>query len=509
MIGRKGLAVNTALLTASSLVMRFVGMLWQLWLVQRIGETGIGLFQLILSVSSLAATFALSGIRFTATRLCSEELGAGRVEGLRPAMRNCFAYAGFFGVAAAVILCLLSEPIGFLWLMDARTVVPLRLLAVGLPFMALSSVGYGYFTATGRVWKAVCIQVGRELITIVITLLLLLNYRRGDLEQACRCITAGATFADALAFAVLFAVYLFDLRHYRTTHAAASETEMTGRMLCIALPLAFASYARSGLSTLQHLLVPKGLRMSGLSAAAALAGYGVIQGMALPVVLFPSCLMLALAELIVPQLTAAQVCGATDEIRSVTSSLLRRCFAFSLGVAVVFASLGDAVGMALYGSEEAGQYIRLFALIAPVMYLDMMTDGCLKGLGEMMFCMAVNIADAAVSALLVWLLLPRRGLSAYIFMICFTELFNFLFSLLRLRKVSGWRMEWSSAAYMLFSALTAGAGARALYKAISAGNSIPALIACSVFAMFIYLALLNARREILRPAGAGGTRAYP
>ena len=143
-------------------------------------------------------------------------------------------------------------------------------------------------------------------------------------------------------------------------------------MLNIALPLAGAAYARSGLSTLQHLLVPIGLRSSGLTARDALAGYGIIQGMALPVVLFPSCVMLAVAELIVPKLTRSQVAGADEDIRVVTVDLLQKSMIFSVGAAALLLALGDSLGIALYNSAEAGLYIQIFALIVPVMMTSSM-----------------------------------------------------------------------------------------------------------------------------------------
>ena len=204
-------------------------------------------------------------------------------------------------------------------------------------------------------------------------------------------------------------IYIADkLSHgIRRAGCTISLSTMTNRMLSIALPLAAAAYARSGLSTLQHLLVPRGLRASGLASAAALAGYGIIQGMALPAVLFPSCVMLAVAELIVPKLTEQQVQGKKLRIRSVTENILEKGLMFSALTAALFFALGRPLGLALYDSLDAGKYIQLFALIVPIMYLDMLADGCLKGLGEMMFCMYVNIADAGLSALLVWLLLPH------------------------------------------------------------------------------------------------------
>jgi stage V sporulation protein B len=120
--------------------MRCIGMAWQVWLVSRIGPAGIGLFTLVLSVGSMAATFAISGIRFTSTRLISEELGAGNAGGASAAVRRCSAYGLFFGLAGTAILYLTAERIGFLWIGDARTVLSLKIYAFSLPFISLGAV---------------------------------------------------------------------------------------------------------------------------------------------------------------------------------------------------------------------------------------------------------------------------------------------------------------------------------------------------------------------------------
>ncbi len=484
----KKLALNTALLTASGLALRFVGMVWQVWLVGRIGDAGIGLFQLVMSVGTLAATVAVSGSRYTTTRLVSEELGLRQPKGAAQAMTVCLLYGLFFGLAAGTILLFLAEPVGFLWLGDARTVQPLMLLALEMPLTGLDSVMHGYFTAVGRVWKSVLIAIGQQVVTIAVTALFLTGMPAGNLEYACLAITAGRLLGAGAEAAVMGIVCFFDRRRHGIIRKVrqTSLPGMTNRALTIALPLAFASYARSGLSTLQHLLVPVGLRASGLGAEAALAGYGVIQGMALPVVLFPSCVMLAVAELIVPKLTEQQVRQENADIRDTAERILRYGFLFSALCAALFLALGDSLGTALYRSADAGRYIRLFALIVPVMYLDMLTDGCLRGLGEMMFCMYVNIADAGLSALMVWLLLPRRGLAAYIATICFTEIFNFVLSILRLRRVSGLRIRWRFLLGTFARSSLAGGAAWLTGHAISAGNGVPALIMSFIVGIGLY-----------------------
>lgn len=432
---KQKLIVNTALLTGSSVVMRCIALAFQVWLVGRIGSAGIGLYQLVMSVSVLFATFAISGIRFATTRLVSEEMGLERGAGVTGAMRRCVCYALFFGIAAGVIVYFLAEPVGFLWVGDARTVLSLRLTALSLPCIALSSVFSGYFTASGRVWKSAAVHLTEQIVCIVCVVLFLSLTPHGDLERNCAAVTAGGVAADAVSLLLIGAVYWTDRRRYR--QSGDTVPHLTRRMLGVALPLAVSAYARTSLSTLEHLLVPRGLKSAGFSADRALSGYGVIQGMALPIVTFPSCLLYSLAELLVPELTAAQVAGQTEEIRRMVKSLLYKCLLFAAATATLLLIFAGDLGALIYHSEEAGAYIRLLAPLVPVMYLDTVADGCLRGLGQHTRCMCINVLDSALGVLLVWLLLPKYALSGYLFVLYFNEFINFILSFRLLCRTTG------------------------------------------------------------------------
>ena len=432
MILRKKLIYNTALLTGSSLLMNCIGMAFQIWLVGRIGTTGIGLYQLVCAVTSLCATVAISGIRFACTRLVSEELGLENSAGIRGAMRRCTAYGLFFGLASAAILWLLAEPIGFLWVGDARTVLSLQISAFSMPCIALCSAFSGYFTAVGRVWKPTLVHLAEQLAGIALVALFLEMSPEGDIEKSCAAVTSGRLAADVLSLLLMAVVYAADRRSYYSGDEGGLR--LTGRMLKIALPLAVSAYARSALSTLQHLLVPRGLKAAGYSSDGALSGYGVIQGMVLPAILFPSCIMAAIAELIIPELTEAQVRQDEEGIKQTVASLFRMSLLFSSAVALFLFLFADMLGYVIYNSGEAGYYIRLLSPLVPIMYTDMTVDGCLKGLGQQVWSMGINILDALMGLLLVWWLLPRYALNAYIGIIYFGEVFNFILSVFRLRQ---------------------------------------------------------------------------
>lgn len=429
---KKRLLVNTVLLTGANILMRCIAMAFQAWLVGRIGSAGIGLFQLVMSVEMLCMTFAISGVRFAVTRLVSEEIGLGREGGVSAAMTRCMSYSLIFGVAAMIVLHFGAEYIGFLWIGDARTVMSLRILSFGLPFISLSSALSGYFTACGRVWKPALVHLVEQISYIVLVAIFLNGAPNGDIERSCAAVTAGMTASDMLSFLLMLFAYITDRR--RHGKKGESAPRLTPRMLSVALPLAVSAYARSALSTLEHLLVPRGFKKSGMSADSALSGYGVIHGMVMPIMSFPACILIALSELIVPELTDAQMKRDDAGISRIVKKLLSRTLLFSLVSAAALFVFSDKLALVIYSSEQAGKYIRYLAPLIPFMYTDMVVDGCLKGLGLQVWSMGINILDAGIGVLLVWTLLPIGALPAYICIIYFNELLNFALSVSRLRR---------------------------------------------------------------------------
>ena len=111
------------------------------------------------------------------------------------------------------------------------------------------------------------------------------------------------------------------------------------------------------------------------------------------------------------------------------------CGTGSLAVALAIFIFADRLGIAVYSSPEAGHFLRLLAPLIPIMYTDMLCDGCLKGLGQQMWNMGINVLDALLGVLLVWRVLPTYALTGYICIIYFNECLNFALSMLRLRRV--------------------------------------------------------------------------
>ncbi|MBR5120132.1 MAG: polysaccharide biosynthesis C-terminal domain-containing protein [Clostridia bacterium] len=426
---------NAMLLTVASLFMRTVGVTFQVVVSGRVGAEAMGLFSILSGVYGFALTLATSGIHLGVTRMTVEAMESGNRARVGGILRRATAYALFFGTLSSVLLFSLAKPIGLYWLKDARTISSLRLLAITLPLIALSSAWGGYFSAMRRPWKNATVQVFEQAIKIGVTLYLLAFHFAKDVESACRILVLGGAAAEVFSFLLEWLLYQIDTRN----HLGKAFLHHSGdgkRLLSITLPIAATTYIRSGLLTLQHILIPEGLRQSGASHAAALVAYGTIQSMALPVILYPAALMYSFSGLLVPELAEAEVHDRRRHIHYMISRVWSLSLLFSLGVAGVLICFSGEIGAALYPNSDAGYYIHILAPLIPIMYLDTATDAMMKGLGEQLHSMKINIADAAISLLLVLLLVPRFGIFGYIITIYISELFNTVCSITHLLMIS-------------------------------------------------------------------------
>ncbi len=430
----KRLLVNTILLTMSSLALRSIGLAFQVFLSRKIGAIGIGLYQLVMSVDMFAATIAISGIRFTATRLVSEELGRGKSGNVPQVIRRCLVYAATFGCLASSMMFISAEALASKVVGDARMELSIRILSISLPFLSSGAVLGGYFTGVCRIGKSAVASISEQVCRVVVSVILISKVDTGNLEMMCAAVAMGSAAGEIFSFFAALVLYISDKHRYGISRG--NSRGLTGRILGTAIPLAASAYTRTALSTVHNLMIPSGLRRSGASAQAALTDYGTIHGMVFPVITFPSVIFSSLSELIVPEITEEQVKGRNDRISASVNLLLKICLMFSLGVMGGLLCFSRELGLVLYDSGQVGDYIRLLSFLMPIMYMDTVTDGMLRGLGQQMYAMRVNIIDSIASTALIYFLLPPFAIYGYIFILYASEIFNFSLSMRRLHRIA-------------------------------------------------------------------------
>ncbi len=428
---------NAMLLTVAALLMRTVGVAFQVRVSNLAGAETMGLYSLMSGVYGFALTLGTSGIHLGVTRVVAETVSRGGRDRVGAVMKKAALYAGVCGTLAALLLLCFAEPIGIVWLRDARTVASLRLFAISLPPISLSSVFGGYFTAVKRPYCNAVTQVLEQGARIFFTMHLFATVGEKSAERMLCSLVFGGVLSEVLSFAAELLLFLIDrYRHFPKKPSSKGRGE--GRQLLqITLPMAFTAYLRSGLITLQHILIPEGLRKNGRSHAHALMAYGSIHSMALPIILYPSALISSFSGLLIPTLAECRVTDSKKRICYMISRVWSLSMLFSVAVAGILICFSSEFADLLYPNTETGKYIRILAPLIPIMYLDTATDAMLKGLGEQLYSMKINILDALISVILVWILVPIYGIKGYLITVYFSECFNTVCSISRLLGVSG------------------------------------------------------------------------
>ena len=438
---KKRFILNAAIISSTSVLMNVVGVSFNIYISNKVGAAGVGLFQLIMSVYGFSVTLASSGINLAATRLITDELALNEKNAASYIMKRCLIYATFFGLLSFLLLFTFSGYISSTWLGDKRTEMSLKALSISMLPIALSSAMSGYFMATRRVYKSASAQILEQIIKIAISVISLDFFIEKGIEYACLCMVLCGSIAEISSFCYLYLLYRIDKRRYENKQKRQNGWTSIFK---IATPVALSTYLRSALVTVEHLLIPKGLKKSGLSNESALQSYGKIHGMALPLLLFPSAVLKSLSGLLVPELSECAVLGRKRQINHIVSKMIKNALLFAVCISGIFYSFADEIGNITYNSNEIGLYIRLLAPLSVIIYVDGIVDGMLKGLNQQLNSMWYNIIDSLVSILSIIILLPKYGASGYIAVIYISELLNGFLSINRLIKITDFKVKFFS-----------------------------------------------------------------
>lgn len=484
---------NGILLTITALVMRTIGMFFNIYISNKIGTEAIGVYQLLMSVYMLAITIANSGINLATTRIVSEQEAFGMDSGIKKAMKKCLTYSLFMGCLACLLLFSFSSFIANYYLHSKISPIPLRILALSLPFLSLSSCMNGYFSALRKVKKTVFAQVLEQFFKISFISFLLNYFLPSGLEYACISLVLGGAISEFLSF--LFLAFLFLRDKNKLTSGSFKDTNYTKQILKISLPISFTSYIRSGLSTFKQLLIPLQLEKSGISCELALSQYGIINGMVMPLIMFPCSFISSFSSLLIPEFSYMNAKKENQKMNFVISRILKFCFLFSFLIMGLFWCFSKELNNIIYPNVDVSFYIKLLCPLIVLMYIDNIVDSILKGLDKQVSVMGINIIDLISCIFLIYFLLPTQGIKGYIIVLFVSEIINGLLSFIHLIKYTNLRIDFENWLIKPFFSIVF---LNIIFSYFSTANNIIEFIFYIFVFAIVYFLLLVLLRSIVK-----------
>lgn len=255
--------------------MKFAALVFNVYISNQIGSEAVGVFSLVMSVYLFFITVATSGLNIAVTVIVSEKFAVNKDKIAIKAIRTCIFFSLLLGIIAGGLIILFSNFITNKCLHNMVSSKPLFYIAIGLPFIAMSSCINSYFTSVRKAYKNAITQVFEFIIKMVATVILLkINILKG-VEYICIALILADVISEICSFTLIFILYIIDIKLRKLSDVRSFGQRIN--ILKIAFPVAITSYIRSGLSTLKQLIIPTQLEKSGLSCNNALSKYGIIN----------------------------------------------------------------------------------------------------------------------------------------------------------------------------------------------------------------------------------------
>ena len=429
---KKRFLKNALLLTITGLFLRFIGVFFRVWLSRILGAEGMGLYQLVISVYVLASAFAAGGLTTAVTRQVADRLCVNDVKGAKRAVFVSVILTLFIAALTTLFIWIFSEQIALFALKDLRAKPALKTLCLGLPFMGIASCFKGYFLARRKAESPSVALVLEQIVRIGLIFIFLSNNQGFSLSRACAAVLLCDGISEGASCLYLCVGFFIDKRRLKGGGKPIKFMALIKENLHISLPITLGKYLSTFLRTVENLLVPQNLAKYTASYKQSLEQFGMIKGMALPILFFPASLLNSITTLLIPEVSQARAIGNHKTVKKAVIKSLKITLYSSFLLGGIFLFNAQKLGVIIYKSEEVGFLIRALAPLVPIMYLDSMADGLLKGLDLQKATLTHSFIDSILRIVLILAFVQFFGMLAFL---CIMYLSNCLTCFLNLKKL--------------------------------------------------------------------------
>ena len=374
-----------------------------------------------------------------------------------------YLFTGLFlslllSVPCMLLLLMFSDFVAVHFLLEARTASMLRIIALSIPAGAVHSCINGYYYGIKKTMLPSSTQLIEQFMRFFCVLAADFLARRSHTVPHINAAVVGLVVGECAAMLIsLLAIYF---RFYRE-EAGAGKSSLPcpnaggGRytlpcpnaggfgisrfhavrdLLVLAFPLTVSRIVVNLLQSVEAVAIPSRLCRYGYDSVTALSVYGVLTGMALPLLFFPNALTGSMSLLLLPMVSEADARGNTDAVKNTTLKTIYSCLLLGAACTLFFFLSGPFLGRFLFHSELAGRYIRSLSLLCPFLYLCTTLSGILHGLGKAVSVFFVNVFSLSLRLLFVFFLIPAFGIDCYILSMVLSQLLSAFFYLFLLYR---------------------------------------------------------------------------
>lgn len=414
----------------------------------------MGIYQLISPVIAFTVSLSMAGYQTAISKCVAEESGKPSPHPLRPLLAG-LSISLPLSCLCALVVNRCSDFLAVSFLQEPRTAILLRIYAYSLPLSAVHSCISGYFYGRKKAGVPAFSQLIEQVCRVASIILIADAIYRADKTPSLAITAAGVVVGEIFStsfslIAALFTSRKEGVRLSTAMHKGLATKEQQARsslrttyaaIFSLALPLTANRLVTTLLQSVETVSIPIRLRMYGYDNTEALSIYGVLTGMAMPLIFFPNTLTNSLAVLLLPTISEKQACGDMVAIKKATLRTVKYCFAMGFLCMCGFLLFGNWAGDFLFGSELAGHFICTLGFLCPFLYTNTCLSSILQGLGHANTIFVCNIICLLLRLCFIFFAIPYVGITGYLWGILSSQILLTILHLSSLFRLLGIRTK--------------------------------------------------------------------
>ncbi|QGG48710.1 polysaccharide biosynthesis protein [Heliorestis convoluta] len=418
-------------LTAAGVISKFLGAFYRIPLARILGPEGVGLYQMAYPLYTMVLNLATAGLPVAISVLVARKSAQGDHSNALRIFTASFWLLFVLGLGATYLLYMYAEVLAVRILKDERAIYSLWAVAPAIFLASMMAAIRGYFQGYQQMMPTALSQVAEQLVRVGTILLLTIFLMDKGIELAAAGATFGAVTGGLAGLMVLlFLFYRWKgnlsfrssvyhnemIREVAMTRSEAlqgksSYLSLWKSLLLLSMPIALGGLVTPVMQTVDAVLIPRGLQLTGYTAPEAAAMFGEFSGMATVLIFLPTMVTGAVGSSLVPAISSAWSAGNQQLARENYVTALRLVTIISWPAAVGLAVLALPICTLLFHAPGAASSLTWLApAVVFTAFYQVATAG-LQGMGRTFFpVIALALGAFIKGAFNLWAL-PVYGLA--------------------------------------------------------------------------------------------------
>ena len=444
------LLIGTFILTVTGLLSRFIGFFYRIFLSKVFGAEGMGIYQLISPVLALSFSLTVSGMQTAISKYVASETSTHDYKTSFRTLWTGFLLSMALSFGCMAYIYRYSDWIASAFLLEKRTAPLLRIISLSIPMATVHSCINGYFYGIKKTAVPALTQLSEQIVRVGSVYLIYAVCVQKNMTPTISFAVVGLVIGEGASMIV--SVVAIICRSFQVFEKPScikmpapgallppSYGKIAGNLLRLAAPLSANRIIINVLQSIEAIYIPNRLMTYGLNNADALGVYGVLTGMSLPLILFPSAITNSISVLLLPIVSEADANGNHNTVAKAIWKSIQYCLLLGFLCTAVFLLFGRFAGRLLFNSELAGSFILTLSFICPFLYIASTLNSILNGLGKTALTFSYSIFSLLVRLLFVFYAIPIYGIKGYLWGMLASQMvqtFLCTFSALRVCKKS-------------------------------------------------------------------------